>query len=119
MLWPGAGPELSPELASMVDVEVKRLVEEAHDRARQTLLAKRDLLDRLSDLLMVTEVIEGEALRRYVDGGEKIPTIDEARARQAAGNGNGKAETTPTGPGIVVGGEDRSPIPPPPPGSLG
>jgi cell division protease FtsH len=108
LLFPGAAPELSPELASLVDEEVKRLVEEAHDRARSVLTAKRDLLDRLSDLLMVNEVIEGKDLQEYVGGTKPIPTADETRARQAA---NGERERTSSGPDIIA----APPAIPPPP----
>ena len=90
MLFPGAAPELSPDLAALVDEEVKRLVDEAHTRARTALEEHRDLLDRLADLLMVTEVIEGPDLMAYVDGSRPIPTLEEARERIAAGNGDSK-----------------------------
>jgi hypothetical protein len=72
---------------------------------------QRDLLNRLSDLLMVIEVIEGKALDAYVDGTEPIPTPEEARARQAA---NGERERVPSGPDII-GQPQAPPIPPPPP----
>jgi cell division protease FtsH len=113
-LFPGAGQELSPELAAAVDDEVKRLVEEAHDRARDALERKRDLLDRLSDLLMVTEVIDGADLKAYVAGERDIPSPDDARAVQSR---NGQAEKQTTGPEIVLHGQEAG-VPPPPPGSI-
>ncbi|HEX9122791.1 MAG TPA: ATP-dependent zinc metalloprotease FtsH [Actinomycetota bacterium] len=110
MLFPGAAPELSPELAALVDDEVKRLVEEAHTRARTTLEERRELLEKLSGLLMVTEVIEGADLTAFVEGSRPIPTIEEARARIALGNGgNGAGRPTqelPQAPAATV--------PPPP-----
>jgi cell division protease FtsH len=112
LLFPGAAQELSPELASLVDEEVKRLVEEAHDRARTVLQARRDLLDRLSDLLMVNEVIEGKDLQEYVQGKRPIPTLEEARARQAA---NGEAQRVPSGPDIIAAPQS---MPPPPPAAF-
>jgi len=114
LLFPGAAQELSPELASIVDEEVKRLVEEAHERANRVLEAKRDLLDRLSDLLMVIEVIEGADLRQYVDGDKPIPTTEEARARLAE---SGDARGVPSGPDII-GQPQTQPIPPPPPAAV-
>jgi cell division protease FtsH len=114
----GGGPELSPELAATVDDEIKRIVDEAHDRARAALQKRRELLDRLSDLLMVTEVIDGEELMAYASGDRAIPTPDEARSKQAQ---NGQAEKgqakEPTGPDIVGSRHDAG-VPPPPPGSL-
>jgi cell division protease FtsH len=117
-LFPGQGPELSPELASAVDDEVKLLVDEAHDRARKTLESKRDLLDRLSDLLMVTEVIDGAELTGYVEGSKEIPTVEQARERQASENGSRDTARTPSGPGIIAAPE-QGVVPPPPAGSVG
>jgi cell division protease FtsH len=111
----GGGPELSPELAAAVDDEIKRIVDEAHDRARVVLQRRRRVLDELSDLLMVTEVIDGDDLMAFVSGGRAIPTPDEARSKQS---GNGQPEKKhATGPEIVLSGEDAG-VPPPPPGSI-
>jgi cell division protease FtsH len=114
LLFPGAAQELSPELASLVDEEVKRLVDESHERANRVLEAQRDLLDRLADLLMVIEVIEGSDLSKYVQGTKPIPTAEEARARLAE-SGNGRR--TPSGPDIIAQPQTQ-PIPPPPPAAI-
>jgi len=73
VLFPGEGPQMSDSLASAVDAEVTRLVNEAHVRATEILEDRRDLLDKLSKLLMVREVIEGDALKAYVEGTTEIP----------------------------------------------
>jgi cell division protease FtsH len=114
----GGGPELSPELAAAVDDEIKRIVDEAHGRARVVLQRRRRLLEDLSDLLMVTEVIDGDELKAYASGDRSIPTPDEARTTQAQ---NGQAEkrkkSVASGPDIILQGDAG--VPPPPPGSLG
>ncbi len=84
LLFPGERPEMSEATAQLVDEEVSRLVNRAHDRAREILEARRDLLDRLSGLLIVQEVIEGKDLHDYVDGAKPIPEPADA-ASQAAG----------------------------------
>jgi hypothetical protein len=94
---------------------VKRLVDEAHERANRVLEARRDLLDRLADLLMVIEVIEGSDLNEYVQGTKPIPTAEEARARLVE-SGNGRR--TPSGPDIIIGQRQTQPIPPPPPAAV-
>ncbi len=99
LLFPGERPEISEATAQLVDEEVARLVNLAHVRAGEVLEARRDLLDRLSDLLIVQEVIEGRELREYVEGAKPIPTREEA-ARLAHGNGLGA-----TGPSITVSSE--------------
>jgi hypothetical protein len=76
--------------------------------------AQRDLLDRLADLLMVNEVIEGSDLSGYVGGTKPIPTAEEARARLAE-SGNGRR--TPSGPDII-GQQQTQAIPPPPPAAI-
>ncbi len=80
---------------------------------------RRELLDRLSDLLMVTEVIDGEELKAYASGDRAIPTPEEARTKQAQ-NGQAEKPAAPAAPGpdIVLHGQDAG-VPPPPPGSLG
>jgi cell division protease FtsH len=114
----GGGPELSPELAAAVDDEIKRIVDEAHERARIVLQDRRELLDRLSDLLMVTEVIDGEELKAYASGDRAIPTPEEARTKQAQNGQAEKQAAAASGPDIVLHGQDAG-VPPPPPGSLG
>jgi len=106
----GGGPELSPDLAATVDDEIKSLVNEAHDRARIVLQNRRELLDSLSDLLMLTEVIDGDDLKAYANGERSIPSSEEIRSKQAA---NGQAHAAGAGPDIVVGGSDGG-MPPPP-----
>ncbi len=95
-LFPGEGPQMSGGTAQLVDDEVKELVAEARERAMVTLREDRDLLDRLSEVLITREVMEGDELRRYVDGEETIPTPDQlahelAERKVVAANGNGKS----------------------------
>ncbi len=103
-LFPGSGPEMSDDTARVIDEEVGRLVNEAHDRAREILERDRDLLNRLSDVLIQREVIDGKNLRDYVDGDVPIPTKDEL-AKEAAEkrSENGKEDAPiPAGPQIVT-----------------
>ena len=94
LLFPGEAPRLSGSLADRVDTEISRLLTEAHRRATEILEERRDLLDRLSKLLMASEVIEGKDLMDYVEGSVPIPDPDEA-AR------NGQASRVP-GPSITA-----------------
>jgi cell division protease FtsH len=70
---PGAMPKVSAHTAELIDKEVRRLLDEAHLRAERILEQNRDLLDRLSALLIATEVIDGDELKAYVDGTKEIP----------------------------------------------
>ena len=71
---------MSETTANVVDEEVSRMMNEAHDRARGILEEHRELLDKLSKVLMTQEVIDGEDLLDYVEGRRAIPTIEEAEA---------------------------------------
>jgi len=69
----GRGPQYSGNMADAIDKEVSRLIGEAHRRATEILEEHREMLDRLSKLLMAQEVIEGSDLDAYVAGIRPIP----------------------------------------------
>jgi cell division protease FtsH len=50
--------QYSEETAALIDRETKRLIEEAHDRARRLLIEHRAQLDRLANELLTKESIE-------------------------------------------------------------
>jgi cell division protease FtsH len=100
LLYPGAAPELSDDLAALVDEEVARLVNEAHDRATEVLTRYRGPLEQLSQILIVTEVIDGPDLQAYFDGSKPIPSIEELRA-QTRTPPDGSAPAS-SGPDIVI-----------------
>lgn len=58
---------LSEETANAIDIEVKSIVEEAHQQALKTLKANQSLLKSISTQLLEKEVIEGEQLHRWLD----------------------------------------------------
>ncbi|HEX6400142.1 MAG TPA: ATP-dependent zinc metalloprotease FtsH, partial [Actinomycetota bacterium] len=70
---PGSMPKVSAHTAELIDKEVRRLLDEAHVRAANILADNRDLLNRLSALLIATEVIDGDELKSYVEGTKEIP----------------------------------------------
>src|SRR5918999_1206854 len=70
---PGSVPKVSAHTSELIDKEVRRLLDEAHDRAETILQENRDLLDRLSALLIAWEVIDGDELKSYVEGKKEIP----------------------------------------------
>jgi cell division protease FtsH len=81
--WP-AGAEVSPETMHLVDLEVRRIADEAHGAVTELLTQHRDALDRLAHALLERE------------------TLDEHDARAAAGittvapiGGHASANATP------------------------
>jgi cell division protease FtsH len=101
LLFPGSGHELSDDLSAVVDEEIARLVNEAHDRATHVLTEYQRFLEQLSQILIVTEVIDGPDLHAYFDGTKPIPSLDELR-RDVSGNGGPSRDPEATGPEIVV-----------------
>ena len=81
-------PKISGHTAELIDQEVNRLLNQAHDRAERILIERRALLDKLSALLLVTETIDGDDLEAYASGTKPIP--DPASVQP-----NGKAHHTP------------------------
>ncbi|HET6715474.1 MAG TPA: ATP-dependent zinc metalloprotease FtsH [Actinomycetota bacterium] len=78
----GGGPRISSGTAEKIDEEVSRLLSEAHDQAERILDAHRDMLDRLSALLLVTETIDGEDLEAYTGGTKPIPDAEQLRQHE-------------------------------------
>jgi cell division protease FtsH len=70
---PGAMPKVSAHTSELIDKEVRRLLDEAHIRAEKILTEHRELLNRLSALLIATEVIDGDELKAYFEGRKEIP----------------------------------------------
>jgi cell division protease FtsH len=58
----------SEETAALVDAEVRRLIDEAHSRARQVILDHRDEMVIISELLKEKETITGEEMDRLLKG---------------------------------------------------
>jgi cell division protease FtsH len=73
------GSKVSAATAQVIDEEVTRLLNEAHDQAERILNEHRELLDKLSALLLVVETIDGEDLDAYAAGTKLIPDAETAR----------------------------------------
>ena len=64
----GSEPDYSDEVAREIDDEIRRIVEEAHDRARQVLLDHLDELHAISGLLIERETIDKDQFERLLAG---------------------------------------------------
>jgi cell division protease FtsH len=60
--------DYSEEIARQIDDEIRRIIEEAHQRAKDLLGERRDLLDRISKILITRETIEAHEFQGLVDG---------------------------------------------------
>ena len=63
----------SEKIAEEIDDEVRRLIEDAQERARTVLREHRDLLDKLALVLLEVETLEGPVLTRLLNSDPKEP----------------------------------------------
>jgi cell division protease FtsH len=73
-----AQADYSEEIAKQIDDEIRRIIEEAHQRAKDLLGEKRELLDGISRILIVRETIEAHEFQALVDG---VPEDEVFRER--------------------------------------
>jgi cell division protease FtsH len=63
-----AEPDYSDEIAREIDDEIRRIVEEAHQTAKDILLEHRDGLDEISRILLQRETIDAEQFEQLLAG---------------------------------------------------
>ena len=63
-----AEPDYSDEIAREIDDEIRRIVEDAHQTARDLLTEKRSELDTISKILLERETIDAEQFVALLDG---------------------------------------------------
>ena len=64
----GSEPDYSDEIAREIDDEIRRVIEEAHERALNVLRAHMDELHRISGLLIERETIDKDQFERLLAG---------------------------------------------------
>jgi len=76
----GHQPNYSDQVAAHIDAEVRRLIEDAHDQAREVLVTYRATLDRLADALIEKETLDTpEVMEIFSD-------VARGSGRKAAGS---------------------------------
>ncbi|HSM13262.1 MAG TPA: hypothetical protein VLA66_04275, partial [Thermoanaerobaculia bacterium] len=88
----------SDETARRIDEEVHRLVEVGHEKARGILDRHRPVLERIAEVLLEKESLEGEEVYRIIEEmtGEKMVPATPSRPR---GSGSGPGEEVAGGAG--------------------
>jgi cell division protease FtsH len=90
-----AEPDYSEEVAREIDEEIRRVIEEAHQRAREVLTQHMDELHRLSAILIERETIDKDQFLRLLEGAaeeevfadelpEAAPEADKPKERRPA-----------------------------------
>jgi len=69
--------EYSEEVAARIDNQVRSLIERGHGVARQIVRDNREVIDRLVDLLIEKETIDGEEFRRIVSEYTHVPEKEQ------------------------------------------
>ena len=64
----GSEPDYSDEIAREIDDEIRRIVENAHQTARDILDQRRDDLARISEILLVRETIDADQFVKLIGG---------------------------------------------------
>ena len=67
---------MSDDTARLIDEEIKRIIEVAHDRAKDILDSHRGELDLMADALMRYETIDGRMIDQIMEGREPDPPED-------------------------------------------
>jgi cell division protease FtsH len=83
-----AQADYSDEVARQIDDEIRRIIEDAHQRAKDLLAEKREQLDRISKILIVRETIDATEFEALVDGmpeEEVFRERDEKERQRLAG----------------------------------
>jgi cell division protease FtsH len=87
--------EISEDTARLVDDEVKRFLDEAYQKAVDTLTGNKDLLDRLAEALLERETLDQDEIKALDEGRElpELPLEPELGTSLGAGaaGGAGKA----------------------------
>ncbi|MEQ9550298.1 MAG: ATP-dependent zinc metalloprotease FtsH2 [Coleofasciculus sp. G3-WIS-01] len=69
--------EYSEQVASRIDEQVRRIVEHCHDDAKRIMRENRVVIDRLVDLLIERETIDGEEFRQIVAEYTHVPEKEQ------------------------------------------
>jgi cell division protease FtsH len=78
-------PDYSDEIAREIDDEIRRIVEDAHQRATDILNDHRDLLNSISEILIRRETIERDEFLALLDGRHEDDVFDDEPPAPASG----------------------------------
>jgi len=106
-------PDYSDEIAREIDDEIRRVVESAHQRARDILTEHRDALDTISEILVRRETIEKSEFEALLDGKTEEEVFPEEAPQAPApptpvDKPGQKAPRTLPRPGLAGGVETRA-----------
>jgi cell division protease FtsH len=104
-------PDYSDEIAREIDDEIRRIVEEAHQTAKDILVEHREQLDRISNLLIERETIDAKQFEQLLQGASEEEVFGDEEEEETL-------EPEPE-PEKSAGREGPRPLPRPRPGFAG
>jgi cell division protease FtsH len=102
-------PDYSDEIAREIDDEIRRIVESAHQRAKDILTEHREHLGTISEILVRRETIEADEFKALLDG----------KAEEDVFGPDTPKEVEPPSPNAPAGAGRETPRPLPRPGLAG
>jgi len=110
----GHEADYSEEIAREIDDEIRRIVEQAHERAREVLGGNIDELNRMSKILMQYETFDASQFQRLLAGEdpEEIFKDQEPKPTESATEQPRKESARPRGIGLPLPGNIASGQPP-------
>jgi cell division protease FtsH len=66
-------PDYSEDIASRIDRQIREMVMQCHEQAKSIIFENRDLCDRLVDVLLEVETMDGEEFRKIVTEFTTVP----------------------------------------------
>jgi cell division protease FtsH len=84
--------QMSDETAQLIDKEIRRIVDEAYEKAKSCLDENRDQLETLAQALLEYETLSGDEIKALMDGGSIDRGGPTGAAIPAAGSSIPKAK---------------------------
>jgi cell division protease FtsH len=111
-----AEPDYSEEIAREIDAEIRRVVEEAHQTAKDILSERTSQLEEVSKILLERETIDAKQFVALLEGATEEEAFAEADAEERDAAAEPEPEPEPDKAGGL---EGSRPSPPPRPGFAG
>ncbi len=111
-----AEPDYSEEIAREIDAEIRRVVEEAHQTAKDILSERSSQLEEVSKILLERETIDAKQFVALLEGATEEEAFAEADAEERDAAAEPEPEPEPDKAGGL---EGSRPSPPPRPGFAG
>ena len=105
--------QVSEHTARLVDQEVKRILDEAHDKAREVVEQHKELLESIAQALLERETLDRDQIEA-LERGDSLPPLLEPTPPESATEPAVRPAAAPTTPLALPGGE--GPLPGPAPG---